>query len=266
MSCNTVSVNKLLKTTDIVADSKPYFYLQTKWLEDQIMIKLQDSQTNQCYTGSVTIEQMKEAASELNIHYNEYYQECRLALTTYIALPGCSYKLDEEDNAFKVWKSEPGSIPILYMEIPLKSMRNHYDILDTAVEELHNQNKALSERVEKAHKFDEHSRELLDDYRLCVEEKNNLERRLLRKVAVLLNTKKQKIAELEERLSKYENVEGSKGVDGNDVTIDEDDGDSHDSGPEISRKRRKQIIESETEDEEEYNANTEPLTVPESVM
>ncbi|XP_061402215.1 uncharacterized protein LOC133338049 [Musca vetustissima] len=261
MSNKVISVNKLLKTTDIGGDCKSYFYIQTKWLDDQILLKLQDSQTNQCYSGSVSVAQLKESANELNIPYNEYYEECRQALTTYIALPGCTYKLDEDDNAFKIWKSEPGSIPMLYLEIPLKTMRHHYDILDTAVEELQNQNKALSERVEKAHKFDEHSRALLDDYRLCVEEKNKLERRLLRKVAALLNTKKQKIAELEERLSKYENVNRNNEED--EEQMHEDDEDSRGSRPESSKKRRKQIIESETEDEDDFNAETEPLTMPE---
>ncbi|XP_073837983.1 uncharacterized protein [Musca autumnalis] len=263
---STVSVNKILKTTDdATGDSKAYFYVQTKWLEDQIMIILQDSQTNHCYSGSLSINQMKESAEELDIAYNDYYEECRLALTTYISLPGCSYKLDEDDNAFKVWKAEPNSIPMLFLEIPLKTIRNHYDILDTAVEELHGQRKALSERVEKAHKIDEHSRELLDDYRLCVEEKNKLERRLLRKVAVLLNTKKQRIEELEEKLSKYENVDKSRHGEIDD-NMDEDDADSRGSRPESSKKRRKQMIESETEDEEEFNANTEPLTIPEVAL
>ncbi|XP_013105653.2 uncharacterized protein LOC106085785 [Stomoxys calcitrans] len=261
----TVSINKLLKKTESTeGDVKPFFYIQTKWLEDQIIIKLQDSETNNCYQGMVTIDSMKETAAELDVPYNTYYEECRLALTTHIAMPGCTYKLDEDENALTIWKTQDGSIPMLYMEIPLRTISNHYDILDSAIDELQNKSKTLDERVDKAHKFDQNSRELLEDYRICVEEKNQLERRLLRKVAVLLNSKKQKIAELEDRLSKYEEINDNTDNDGEDETrlMDDTEGEIR---PHSSKKRKAVLTESDTDtDEDDFLANTQPLTMAET--
>uniref|UniRef100_A0A1L8EC14 XRCC4 N-terminal domain-containing protein n=1 Tax=Haematobia irritans TaxID=7368 RepID=A0A1L8EC14_HAEIR len=257
-----ISINKLLKTIDTCeSDVKPFFYVQTKWLDDQIMIKLQDSETNNCYQGVVTITTLKETAAEFDIPYNIYYEECRLALTTYIGFPGYSYKLDDDDSSLKIWKAPADSVPTLYLEIPLKKIRNHYDILDAAIDELQNTSKTLNDRVEKAHKFDQNSRELLEDYRLCVEEKNQLEKRLLRKVAVLLNTKKQKIAELEERLNKFEAPNDSADNDEEDEAADMNDTDAI-NRPKTSRKRAAVMTESDTDtDDDAFEVNTQPLTI-----
>lgn len=258
---STITINKLLKTTDGEGDLKAYFFIQIRWLDHQVLIKLQDTQSNKCYQGTLTTENLKETAGELDVPYNDYCEECRLALTTYIALPGFNYKLDDDENILKIWKTQADSIPMLFLEIPLKLVRTNYDILDSAIEELQNQNKTLTDRVQKAHKFDQNSRELLDDYRLCVEDKNQLERKLLRKVAVLLNTKKQKISDLEERLRKYESVnEDSEEYNEN---MDETDADSR---PHSSSRKRAlpQTIDSDTEDED-FMANTEPMTLPENL-
>ncbi|XP_037811738.1 uncharacterized protein LOC119603688 [Lucilia sericata] len=246
---SSVTINKLLKTSHNAGDNKNYIYLQIKWGDEENNFKIQDSESGKSYQGIVTVTAMKEIASNLDMSYNDYYDEMRSALTTYLALPGFYYKLEPEMQVLNIWKSQPESIPILFLDIDIKEIRASYEILDSAIELLQQQDKSLTDRVQKAHKFDEHSRELLEDYRLCVEEKNELERKLLKKVAVLLNAKKERIAQLEERLKKYEEVE------------DNDDSEENEEGPQSSKRRRLVVRDSDSDDEE-YMADTQPLTLP----
>ncbi|KAI8121398.1 hypothetical protein FF38_05911 [Lucilia cuprina] len=247
---SSVTINKLLKTSQNSGDNKNYIYLQIKWGDEENNVKILDSESGKSYQGIVTVTAMKEIASNLDMSYNDYYEEMRSALTTYLALPGFYYKLEPEMQVLNIWKSQPESIPILYLDIDIKEIRTSNDILDSAIELLQQQDKSLTDRVQKAHKFDENSRKLLEDYRLCVEEKNELERKLLKKVAVLLNAKKERIAHLEERLKKYEEVE------------DNDDSEENEEGPQSTKKRRLVVRDSESDDDDEYMADTQPLTLP----
>lgn len=253
----TISINKLLKTTDSIGDTKNVLYIQSQWEDLQVNVKLLDSESNKSYHGTITADTMKEVASELDMPFNDYYEECRLALTTHLALPGFTYKLNDEEKILKVWKSQPDSIPILYFDVFLKEVKNQYELLESAIELLQDKNNALTDRVEKAHKYDEHSRELLEEHRLCVEEKNTLERKLLKKVAVLLNTKKEKISELEERLKKYEDMDETR-ENGN---MQEEEDDEEERPHSSTKKRRRQIAESD-EDDDDYAADTQPMTIP----
>lgn len=253
---STITINKLLNSAaNNTVDCKNYIYLKIKWEDEQFSVKILDSENGKSYHGTVTATAMKEIASNLDISYNEYYEEMRSALTTYLALPGFYYKLEPEMEVLNVWKSQPEAIPILFLDINIKEVRrSSYEILDSAIELLQQQDKSLNEKVEKAHKFDEHSRELLEDYRLCVEEKNELEKKLLKKVAVLLNAKKERIAELEERLRKYEEVEDGP---------DDNDSEENEDAPQTNKRRRLVVRDSESdEDDDEFMADTQPLTIP----
>ncbi|XP_065362590.1 uncharacterized protein LOC135956043 [Calliphora vicina] len=252
---HTIIINKLLKRSDNDDDKKSYLYLQLKWNDEQICVKLLDSESGKSYQGAVTTTAMKENATDLDISYNDYYEEIRSALSTYIALPGFYYKLEPEMKVLKVWKSQPESIPILYLDIDIKEVRSSNELLDSAIELLQQQDKSLEDRVQKAHKFDENSRELLEEYRLCVEEKNELERKLLKKVAVLLNAKKERIAQLEERLKKYEEIEDNQ----------DNDSEENEDGPQTSKKRRLVVRDSESDDDDEYMSATQPLTIPNEI-
>lgn len=247
---SSVTINKLLKTSYNGNDSKNYIYLQIKWIDDQFEIKMLDSESSKSYEGVVPVSSLKEIASNLDMPFNNYYEEMRSALSTYLTLPGFYYKLEPEMNVFNVWKSQPESIPILFLDIDIKEVKNKHELLDSAVEILQQQNKSLTDKVHKAHKFDEHSRELLEDYRLCVEEKNVLERKLLKKVAAVLNAKKERIAQLEERLRKYEEVEGDN--------EENTDSEENDDGPKTS-KRKKLVVPDSESDNDDYLADTQPL-------
>lgn len=252
---STITINKLLNSAaNNTVDSKNYIYLKIKWEDEQFSVKILDSENGKSYQGTVTATAMKEIASNLDISYNEYYEEMRSALTTYLALPGFYYKLEPDMEVLNVWKSQPEAIPILFLDINIKEVRrSSYEILDSAIELLQQQDKSLNEKVEKAHKFDEHSRELLEDYRLCVEEKNELEKKLLKKVAVLLNAKKERIAELEERLRKYEEVEDGP---------DDNDSEENEDAPQTNKRRRLVVRDSESDEDDEFMADTQPLTIP----
>ncbi|KAM7358787.1 uncharacterized protein ACRADG_003630 [Cochliomyia hominivorax] len=251
-----ITINKLLKASSNVGDNKNYIYLKIKWEDEQFSLKILDSESGKCYQGVVTTDTMKEIASDLDIPYNDYYEELRSALTTFLALPGFYYKLEPDMEVFNVGKSQPESIPILYLDVNIKEIRSSNELLDSAIELLQQQDKTLIERVHKAHKFDENSRELLEDYRLCVEEKNELERKLLKKVSVLLNSKKERIAELEKRLRKKEEVQDNQ----------DEDSEENDEGPQTSKKRRLVVRDSESDDDDDdddqYMADTQPLTIP----
>lgn len=252
-----ITINKLLKrAANNSVDSKNYIYLKIKWEDEQISVRILDMETGKFYQGTVTTTYMKEIASSLDMSYNDYYEEMRSALTTYLALPGFYYKLEPDMEELNVWKSQPETVPILFLDIKIKEVKSNYEILDSAIELLQQQDKSLNDKVVKAHKFDEHSRELLEEYRLCVEEKNEMESKLLKKVAVLLNAKKERIQELEERLRKYEEVE---------VGPDDDDGDSeeNENGPQTNKRRRLVVRDSESDDDDDtFMADTQPLTIP----
>lgn len=254
MTMSTISINKLLKTSDNAGDKKNYLYLKTIWDDEKIIIKILDSESGKCYKGTLTTTAIEEKASDLGMSCNDYWEQIRLVLTTHMAVPGFYYKLEEDLEVVNIWKSQPDltpDIPILFLDIDIKEIGNSTEILDSAVDLLHEKEEKLSERVEKAHKFDKHSRELLEDYRLCVEEKKELERKIFKKVSVLLNSKKEKILELENRLRKHEEVE---------INDDKSDADENETGPQTSKKRKLMVMDSESDSD--YAAETQPLDLP----
>lgn len=251
---SSISINKLLKTSSNAGDKKLYLYIKTIWDDEKITVKILDGETGKCYQGILTTTAIEEKASDLDMPYNDYYEQIRSALTTYIALPGFYYKLEEDMEVVNVWKSQPEltpAIPILFLDIDIKETQTSYEVLDSAVDLLNEKEEKLSERVEKAHKFDKHSRELLEEYRLCVEEKKELERKIFKKVSVLLNSKKEKIMKLENRLRKYEEVEENE---------EKSDADENEDVPHTSKKRRLMVVDSDSDSD--YAADTQPLDIP----
>lgn len=251
-------LNKLIKSNPVDSDSKAFLYICSKWHEDgNIELMFQDSDTKKNYEAKISKTALQEVASELSLPFAEYYEECKSCLTTPITLQGYSYEIDEDDLVLKVWKSQPNCVPILYLDANLKETSSHFKLLDIAVDLVNNTSQSLIKRVEKAHKFDENFREMQEDYARLVEEKKDMEKCILKKAAALLNSKKQKIIKLQQRLQKYEqsNAEEEEEAQTNSDSQTEDE---EVEGVQKAKRRRRQV-QSESSNEDSYSADTQPL-------
>ncbi|KAL9908679.1 uncharacterized protein ACN427_004225 [Glossina fuscipes fuscipes] len=222
---------KLLKNNTTSVDTKNFIYIKSKWDYQQTEILLQDSET------------------ELPIQV--YQEECRRLLTAQMPIAGYSYELDDENKQLKV-KKDP--LSYLYLDIALKDIKNHYEIFDDVIELIQQKENYTIERANKTKDNDTLKVEIQDDFRRLLDEKNRLEKNLLKKAALLLNTKKQKITELEQRLKQYERQAEETIADITHIEESEDDlpGTSHNLQ---TKKHQPRIIESDESSEEEGNEN-----------
>uniref|UniRef100_A0A1B0A361 XRCC4 N-terminal domain-containing protein n=1 Tax=Glossina pallidipes TaxID=7398 RepID=A0A1B0A361_GLOPL len=243
--------SKLLKNNTTSVDTKNFIYIKSKWDYQQAEISLQDSETGKCYRGLVSKETLNETANDLELPIQVYEAECRRLLTAQMPIAGYSYELDDENKQLKV-KKDP--LSYLYLDIALKEIKNHYEIFDDVIELIQQQQNYTTERADKTKDNDTLKVEMQDDFRRLIDEKNRLEKSLLKKAALLLNSKKQKITELEQRLKQYEKQAEETIADITHIEESEEDVPGTSNNVQTT-KRQARIIESDASSEEEGNEN-----------
>uniref|UniRef100_A0A1A9W7L1 XRCC4 N-terminal domain-containing protein n=1 Tax=Glossina brevipalpis TaxID=37001 RepID=A0A1A9W7L1_9MUSC len=271
-----IFITKMIKSnTTNSMDTKSFLYVKTKWDLKHTEILLQDSETGKCYRSLITKEALNETANDLEIPVEIYHEECRRILTTQEPTAGYTYELDDNSKQLKIKKS---LINYLYMDIALKETKNHYEIFDDAIELLEQQGNDLIKRTERTKDNDVFKLELQDNFRRLQEEKNHLEKSLLKKTALLLNTKKRKIAELEKRLMQYEKQAEESSLEITNQEESEEDLAGPSNINKQTRKRQVQITDSDTStdedernenmqrnddsDDDDFTADTEPMILP----
>lgn len=171
--------------------------IQTIWEEDSIKISLYLSYEKNGYRGTLLKSNITTAANVLELNVDEFMAETKKALCSPNGLPEFIYILDES-KTFKFCKSTEAGFRITYGKVQLE------DCPDVVEEILMNSiriNQLKDQQIEQSHLFIRRTEDTFNEMKMaldkCVEEKNNLENELLTKFAALLNTKKEKIAELE---------------------------------------------------------------------
>lgn len=232
------------------SNTKEFYILHSIWDSDEIKINIFDlsrSDKNQ-WSGVILREEIEKAATELEIPFEIFYNECKLALCTNGGLADFNYNVIE--NSFKwekvgEFKEEYGSvklIPAYNLETILllsainlvDKTKNQFDVLV-----LDHQKQNIEYKM------------LIESYEKCITHKNTVEKELLTKFAVLLNSKKEKIAELQELLLEKE-VKFSEEVTDKPIELPDDTGldlmlTQSTSRLKILPKRKKLIEEEEKE-------------------
>ncbi|KAH8317036.1 hypothetical protein KR074_012111 [Drosophila pseudoananassae] len=196
-------VVKLIQRTQLShsqRDVKPFIYARSHWLDDEAEFDFLSTSNSQNYRGVLKYEEIKNAASELEQPYNEFFDECKKAMTTNMGLQGFDYEIDEENESqlvFKMFKCE--GFETLYLDINLRKISNCFQLLDAAIEisqqQVHEAPASQSSDTQK--KGPGYS-----EYEQYVKDSKAKEAEMLQKFLVLLNSKKAYIRDLESQLEK----------------------------------------------------------------
>ncbi|XP_017133962.1 uncharacterized protein LOC108150344 [Drosophila elegans] len=211
-------------------DVKPFIYVRSNWMDDEVEFDFLSTSDNQNYRGSLKYEELRIAASDLDQAYNDFFAECKKAMTTHMGLQGFDYDLSMENGeqqVFKMYKCE--GYETLYFEIPLRKVSNCYQLLDAAIEA--GQQKP---QAPPAPESDVQKTASLAEYEKYVKDSKLKEELLLQKFLLLINSKKAYIRDLESQLEEL-----SKNP---------------------SKERKSQRISSEDEDEA-YGAATQAMNI-----
>ncbi|EDV51196.2 uncharacterized protein LOC6545817 [Drosophila erecta] len=196
-------------------DVKPFIYVRSKWMDDDVELDFLLTCDNQNYRSSLKYDELRNGASELEQPYDAFFAECKNALTTHMGLRGFDYEIcleDAEKPAFKVYKCE--GYETLYLDVPLRKVSNCYQLLDAAIEAGQQKPQAAPDSESEAQITTS-----LAEYEKYVRESKLKEQELLKKFLLLLNSKKAHIRELESQLEK----KGSSGKNNQRTSSDEED-------------------------------------------
>ncbi|KAH8415661.1 hypothetical protein KR222_007667, partial [Zaprionus bogoriensis] len=188
------------------SDQKHFIYLHSRWLEDATELELLLTTSNASYRATLKHDEIRKTAEELEQPYEYIYAECKSALTTQMGQPGFDYELDEQQLQFKLLKCT--GFETIYLEVPLRKLANCYQLLDAAIENAQRQQSISAAAAAAADSTDGPStsrsanqlNEVLAQYEKYIIDSKQEKRTLLKKFAVLINSKKQHIEELEKQL------------------------------------------------------------------
>ncbi|XP_019847249.2 DNA repair protein XRCC4-like [Bactrocera dorsalis] len=228
---DSVYLKKIL-LKNLESDKKCYIYLHSEWDQKKLVkLYIKDSNTQHCYEGKIEVKDFEEAAEELDISLDEYLDVLKKVLTTDIGLDGFEIELDHENKIMRVNRTR--DLHIMYVEIQLQEANKKYDMLDIALQKINNEKSKNEDQViEKA------LSNAIDAVEKVLLEKEEWKEKMLAKFLLILNEKKNKIAKLEMELEKV----STGGRSNSNAQMD-----IHDSS------------------DDDFNASTQPLTLPETV-
>ncbi|XP_017841169.2 uncharacterized protein LOC108598916 [Drosophila busckii] len=175
-------------------DVKRHIYVHSKWLEDATELEFMVSCGNSCYRAVLKHDEIRVAADELEQPYDEFFKECKQALTTQLGVPGFDYDIDEDECIFKLLKCT--GFETLYLDVALRRVTDCTRMLDAAIE--------LSKRAPgddvNAVEEETKAKQILAEYEKFVETSRLTEQKMLKKFLLLINAKKERINELEGKL------------------------------------------------------------------
>ncbi|XP_016990197.2 uncharacterized protein LOC108052329 [Drosophila rhopaloa] len=212
-------------------DIKPFIYVRSNWMDDEVEFDFLSTSDNQNYRGSLKYEELRNGASDLEQSYEVFFAECKNAMTTHMGLQGFDYDISLENGdkqVFKMYKCK--GYETLYLEVPLRKVSNCYQLLDAAIEAGQQKPQAAP-----APESDVKETTSLAEYEKYVKDSKLKEEELLRKFLLLINSKKAYIRDLESQLE-----ERSK---------------------KSSKQKKSQKILSEDEEDEAYGAATQVMNI-----
>ncbi|XP_017040290.1 uncharacterized protein LOC108087446 [Drosophila ficusphila] len=214
-------VVKLLQRTEFShsqRDIKPFIYVRSHWLDDEVEFDFLTTSDNQNYRGSLKYEELRIAAKDLEQSYDVVFEECKKAMTTHMGLQGFDYELsvkDDKQQVFKMYKCE--GYETLLMEVSLRKVSNCYQLLDAAIEVIQLKPQAAS--VPEPNVQDTTT---LAEYEKYVKDSKLKEQELLTKFLLLINSKKEYIRNLESQLEERSKKPSKEGKNQR-ISSDEED-------------------------------------------
>lgn len=193
--------------------------IQTVWQpygDIEISI-LYPSTSNDGYVGCLPKKSLESAANSLEIQFDRIHSETTLALTTNGGFDNFLYHLNTDTSEF-VLRKQTGSLKIIYGRVRLAAVLCLKDaFLKRAINLNISNNKSLTDVSLQFHNLKREHAEMTATYDDYVSRSCTMKSELLEKFIVLLNTKKDKIAELEkelefmgERLRQVESTTGTR--------------------------------------------------------
>ncbi|XP_017085237.1 uncharacterized protein LOC108117365 [Drosophila eugracilis] len=217
MSTFVVKLFQRFQLSHSQTDTKHFIYVRTNWKDDEAEFDFLSTSDNQNYRGYLKYEELKNAASELEQSYDDFFAECKNAMTTHMGLQGFDYELSLEKSerpAFKMYKCK--GYETLYLEVPLKKVSNCYQLIDAALES--GQQKT---QTGPTHESDVRKTSFAE-YENYVKDSKLKEEQLLKKFQMLINSKKAYIRDLEIQLEEL-SKNNSKGQRNRRISSDEEE-------------------------------------------
>ncbi|KAH8269960.1 hypothetical protein KR018_000727, partial [Drosophila ironensis] len=212
-------------------DVKPFIYVRSSWLEDKAEMDFLTTFDGQNYRGTLLYDEIKSAATELDQNYEEFFEECKNALTTHMGLPGFDYEICEKngEQVFKLFKCQ--GYEILYAEVALRKISNCFHLLDGAIESAQ---KEASQAPPNTETTESQGGSIsIKEYEQYVRDSKHKETEMLQKFLLLINSKKAHIRRLESQLEERSQ----------------------------EREREREREQEESDEEEIYGAATEVMTL-----
>lgn len=197
-----------LNKLPLASSNREEIIIQTTWnqCDIEITILLCVSQSSNGFTGSISKDTLESKAKSLEIPYNEFLQETKNALTTPNGLSDFLYQWTVGISEFSWRKTKSNGLKIIYGNVELSEKANVKDeILVRSIDMSNSYKMDKESTLQDLEKLQLEHKELYEHYEQCVELKNNIEKTLLSKFILLLNSKKEKIAELQEQIKIIEN-------------------------------------------------------------
>lgn len=182
-------------------DSTTYLIIETQWSDTDVKIRLLECDDAVIdpkeWHGTFEKTKIEEFASEFEIPLEQFFEETRTALSTNNGQPGFIYTVTD-DSKF-VWKKKIESLKLTYgtcnlvrcSNIKNAILLNSLAIIDGLRSELESRSTELAD-FQKTHES------FVDRFEKLIEEKSKYEDDLFTKFFLLLNTKKQKIGDLQD--------------------------------------------------------------------
>lgn len=211
-----------------------YVIVKTNWLEDRALFKLLKCTINEgtitfCsndgYSGILNFNEISKTAFNLEIDFDEFLNEIKNAFINENGNRDFIYQFINDNNTFVWRKVKDSGFKITYGSIDLikcKDLKNEMlnqslNIMLDLRKECETERSTLAE-FKKIH---EDFKNLLER---CISEKNNIENELICKCTSLLNTKKQRIQQLEDMLKHNKSADTSFNCSSNNYDYDDDNG------------------------------------------
>lgn len=170
--------------------------IQTIWNDESIIISLYLANDKKGYRGVLLKSTLLTTANALELNVDEFMAESKKALCTQNGLPNFTYILDQ--SKFKFCKATDSGFRIAFAEVLLDDRSDSVeDMLMTSMRINQMKDEKIQQLNADIRRMDDTFVEMQMALEKCVEEKSSLESQLLTKFTALLNTKKEKIVELE---------------------------------------------------------------------
>lgn len=184
-----------------------HIILSSEWRENDVLLRLfTPRDLSQALEATLSLIELKIRAEEFEIPVDEFIQETKKCLSTNNGLEGFKYVYTEDDRKF-TWKKTSGTLTLIYGQVQLTASDSSEGLVGVLTR-LQDMNAVLEEENEKLRKEK-------DTFQLChqelIEANRVTEADILSECRLLINSKKEKIRELEEKLKQQPVAEDKPG-------------------------------------------------------